>query len=107
MTALVPRTDIIGLCVAAGYTEVGVRCAGLNRETWTTVPAGLGEADAARGRTGHPIWPRIINLMYGKKKIMRRLLMAARKGKLSRVRELCDWRTVWVPGCAGARAPVY
>ena len=65
MTALTPRMDIIGLCVAAGFTEVGVRCSGLCRETWTTVPAGLSEADAARVRGGHPIWPRIINLKHG------------------------------------------
>jgi hypothetical protein len=90
LAALVPRMDIIGLCVAAGFTEVGERCAGLCRETWTALPADLSEADAARARGAHPIWPRIIDLKHGEHKETR-LSWAARKGKVSRVRELCDW----------------
>jgi hypothetical protein len=86
-----PRIDIIGLCVANRYLEVGEACAGLCRETWTTVPPGLSEADAARVRAGHPIWPHIINLKHGKYK-MTRLGSAALEGELSRARELCDWR---------------
>jgi ankyrin repeat protein len=42
-------------------------------------------------RSGHPIWPRIINLKHGKCK-RTRLSLAAGEGKLSRVRELCEWR---------------
>jgi hypothetical protein len=117
VTALTPRIDIIGLCVAAGFTEVGVRCAGLCRETWTTVPAGLSEANAARVRTGHPIWSRIINAKHGTFKETR-LCWAARTGKLSRVRELCEWRAgiekadtvgrtpLWVASSIGNRAGV-
>ena len=84
------RAWIIGLCVAAGFTEVGERCAGLCRETWTALPADLSEADVARARGAHPIWPRIIDLKHGEHKETR-LSWAARKGKVSRVRELCDW----------------
>jgi hypothetical protein len=106
VTALTPRMDIIGLCVAAGFTEVGVRCAGLCRETWTTVPAGLSEADAARVRSGHSIWPRIINLKHGKWKETR-LGRAVHSGKLSRVRELCDWRAGIEEADEGGRTPLY
>jgi hypothetical protein len=106
VTVLTPRVDIIGLCVAAGFTEVGERCAGLCRETWTTVPAGLSEADAARVRGGHPIWPRIINLKHGEHKETR-LSWAAREGKLSRVRELCEWRAVVEEADKYGRTPLY
>jgi hypothetical protein len=106
VTALTPRMDIIGLCVAAGFTEVGERCAGLCRETWTTVPAGLSEADAARVRGGHPIWPRIINARHGEYKETR-LSWAAREGKLSRVRELCDWRAGVEEADKDGRTPLF
>jgi ankyrin repeat protein len=66
---------------------------GLCRETWTCVPPGLSaaEADRVRVRTGHPIWSRIISMRHGESKETR-LSWAARKCKLARVRELCEWR---------------
>ena len=67
------------------------RATGLCRETWRCVPPGLSAADADRVRAGHPIWPRIINMRHGEWKETR-LSWAARKGKLERVRELCEWR---------------
>jgi ankyrin repeat protein len=70
---------------------VGEACAGLCRETWARAPsAGLSEADAARVRAGHPIWPRIINARHGKNGETR-LMWAARTGRVARVRELCAW----------------
>ena len=66
-----------------------MRCAGLSRETWTAVPAGLSAADADRVRADHPIWPRIINLRHGMWKETR-LGWAARSRKLVRLRELCE-----------------
>ena len=83
-------TDIIGYVALNGYAREAAACAGLNRETWTCVPAGLSAADAERVRVGHPLWQAIINLKHGERQ-MTRLGWAASKGKLARVRELCDW----------------
>ena len=66
------------------------RATGLCRDTWTCVPPGLSAADADRVRAGHPIWRAIINLKYHYWKETR-LSWAAHRGKLARVRELCEW----------------
>ena len=83
-------TDVIGYVALCGYTREADACAGLNRETWRCVPAGLGAADAARVRAGHPLWRAIIDLPHGESKDTR-LVLAAMKGKVARVRELLDW----------------
>ena len=103
--ARVPRTDIIGLVVAAGYLDVGVRCAALCRETWRVVPRGLSAADAARVRRDHPIWSRIINLRHGEFKETR-LMWAIARGNLPRVRELCEWRAR-TDVCCGTFSPLH
>ena len=74
----------------SGYAREADACAGLNRETWTRVPPGLSAADAARVRAGHPLWQAIIDLPHGPNRETR-LVWAASRGKLARVRELCDW----------------
>ena len=84
-------TDVIGFVAQNGYAREANACAGLCRETWRCIPAGLSAADADRVRRDHPLWQAIINLRHGKWKETR-LSWAAREGKLSRVRELCDWR---------------
>jgi hypothetical protein len=84
-------TDIIGFVAQNGYAREADACAGLCRETWRCIPAGLSAADADRVRRDHPLWQAIINLRHGYMKETR-LLWAARKGHLARVRELCDWR---------------
>ena len=84
-------TDIIGFVALNGYAREASRCAGLNRETWRCIPAGLSAADADRVRRDHPLWQAIIDLRYGWSK-MTRLVWAALNGHLARVRELCDWR---------------
>jgi hypothetical protein len=86
-------TDIIGFVALNGYACEADACAGLNRETWRCIPAGLSAADADRVRRDHPLWQAIINLKqtkgYWKET---RLCWAARCGNLALVRELCDWR---------------
>jgi hypothetical protein len=84
-------TDVIGFVALNGYAREASRCAGLNRETWRCIPAGLSAADADRVRRDHPLWQAIINLKHGALK-QTRLCLAARSGHLARVRELCDWR---------------
>jgi hypothetical protein len=84
-------TDVIGFVAQNGYAREASRCAGLNRETWRCIPAGLSAADADRVRRDHPLWQAIINLKQGALK-QTRLVWAARCGNLARVRELCDWR---------------
>jgi hypothetical protein len=84
-------TDVIGFVAQNGYAREANACAGLCRETWRCIPAGLSAADTDRVRRDHPLWQAIINLRHGKWKETR-LIWAARKGMLSRVRELCDWR---------------
>jgi hypothetical protein len=84
-------TDVIGFVAQNGYAREADACAGLNRETWRCIPAGLSAADADRVRRDHPLWQAIIDLKHGKWKETR-LMLAARKGDLARVRELCDWR---------------
>ena len=84
-------TDVIGFVALNGYAREASRCAGLNRETWRCIPAGLSAADADRVRRDHPLWQAIINLKHGAFK-QTRLFLAARCGHLARVRELCDWR---------------
>jgi hypothetical protein len=84
-------TDVIGFVALNGYAREANTCAGLNRETWRCIPAGLSAADADRVRRDHPLWQAIINLKHGAFK-QTRLCWAARCGHLARVRELCDWR---------------
>jgi hypothetical protein len=84
-------TDVIGFVALNGYSREASRCAGLNRETWRCIPAGLSAADADRVRRDHPLWQAIIDLKHGAFK-RTRLGSAARSGRLARVRELCDWR---------------
>jgi len=85
-------TDVIGFVAQNGYAREANACAGLNRETWRCIPAGL-SADADRVRRDHPLWQAIIDLKptMGLWKDTR-LGSAARHGHLARVRELCDWR---------------
>jgi hypothetical protein len=84
-------TDVIGFVALNGYAREANACAGLCRETWRCIPAGLSAADADRVRRDHPLWQAIINLEFGED-METRLMLAARKGDLARVRELCDWR---------------
>ena len=84
-------TDIIGFVAQNGYAREASRCAGLCRETWRCIPAGLSAADADRVRRDHPLWQAIIDLKHGEYKETR-LGSVARSGHLARVRELCDWR---------------
>jgi hypothetical protein len=84
-------TDIIGFVALNGYAREADACAGLCRETWRCIPAGLSAADADRVRHYHPLWQAIIDLKHGVNK-KTRLIQAAYKGDLARVRELCDWR---------------
>ena len=87
-------TDIIGLVARNGYAREASRCAGLNRETWRCVPAGLSPADAARVRAGHPLWRAIIDLTYNCPMLstkMTRLGLAAYLGNCALVRDLLDW----------------
>ena len=83
-------TDVIGFVALNGYAREANACAGLNRETWRCIPAGLSASDADRVRRDHPLWQAIIDLKYGKLKNAR-LGLAAEIGHLARVRELCDW----------------
>jgi hypothetical protein len=48
-------TDIIGFVALNGYAREADACAGLNRETWRCIPAGLSAADADRVRRDHPL----------------------------------------------------
>jgi hypothetical protein len=84
-------TDVIGFVALNGYAREADACAGLCRETWRCIPAGLSEADADRVRRDHPLWQAIIDLEHGQHK-WTRLMQAADVGDLARVRELCDWR---------------
>ena len=84
-------TDVIGFVALNGYAREASRCAGLCRETWRCIPAGLSAADADRVCRDHPLWQAIIDLKHGALK-QTRLSRAARSGHLARVRELCDWR---------------
>jgi hypothetical protein len=84
-------TDVIGFVALNGYAREASRCAGLCRETWRCIPAGLSAADADRVRRDHPLWQAIINHKHGALK-RTRLRWAAQCGHLARVRELCDWR---------------
>ena len=86
-------TDVIGFVALNGYAHEASRCAGLNRETWRCIPAGLSASDADRVRRDHPLWQAIIDLKHGGGAWKTtRLGWAAYYGHLARVRELCDWR---------------
>ena len=110
-------TDVIGFVALNGYAREAARCAGLCRETWRCIPAGLSAADADRVRRDHPLWQAIIDLRHGKWKETR-LSTAARNGPLALVRELCDWRAdveaadqegrtpLWDASCKGRAAVV-
>jgi hypothetical protein len=84
-------TDVIGFVAQNGYAREANACAGLNRETWRCIPAGLSAADADRVRRDHPLWQAIIDLKHGRFEETR-LCRAARKGQFLVVRGLCDWR---------------
>ena len=84
-------TDIIGFVAQNGYAREANACAGLCRETWRCIPAGLSVSDADRVRRDHPLWQAIVDLGHGGHK-KTRLSLAASYGDLARVRELCDWR---------------
>ena len=84
-------TDVIGFVALNGYAREANACAGLNRETWRCIPAGLSASDADRVRRDHPLWQAIIDLKHGASK-RTRLWRASHNGHLARVRELCDWR---------------
>ena len=84
-------TDVIGFVAMNGYAREANACAGLNRETWRCIPAGLSASDADRVRRDHPLWQAIIDLKHGAWK-WSRLGWAAYYGHMARVRELCDWR---------------
>ena len=84
-------TDIIGFVALNGYAREANACAGLNRETWRCIPAGLSASDADRVRRDHPLWQAIIDLKHSEHKETR-LGWAAIIGHLACVRELCDWR---------------
>jgi hypothetical protein len=99
-------TDVIGFVAQNGYAREANACAGLCRETWRCIPARLSAADADRVRRDHPLWQAIINLRHGKWKETR-LSWAAREGKLSRVRELCDWRAGVDEADKDGRTPLY
>ena len=49
-------TDVIGFVALNGYAREADACAGLCRETWRCIPAGLSAADADRVRRDHPLW---------------------------------------------------
>ena len=99
-------TDVIGFVALNGYAREADACAGLCRETWRCIPAGLSAADADRVRRDHPLWQAIIDLKHGKYS-MTRLGRAAYKGKLSRVRELCDWRADIEAADKDGRTPLF
>jgi hypothetical protein len=84
-------TDVIGFVAQNGYAREASRCAGLCRETWTFVPAGLSAADADRVRRDSLFWHAIIDLKHGKHSDWTRLMIACRNGDFDRVRELCQW----------------
>ena len=99
-------TDVIGFVALNGYAREADACAGLNRETWRCIPAGLSAADADRVRRDHPLWQAIINLKHGEYEETR-LCAAAFKGRLSCVRELCDWRADIEAADKDGRTPLY
>jgi hypothetical protein len=98
-------TDVIGFVALNGYAREADACAGLNRETWRCIPAGLSAADADRVRRDHPLWQAIIDLKHGGWK-QTRLALAARHGSLARVRELFDWRADVEAGDIGGVRPL-
>ena len=81
--------ELVAACLTPRELQ---RLAATCHETWFVVPPGLSAADAARVRVGHSIWPRIVNRTHRDWSKETRLHWAARQGRLSRVRELCDWR---------------
>ena len=99
-------TDVIGFVALNGYACEAGACAGLCHETWRCIPAGLSAADADRVRRDHPLWQAIIDLKHGEY-CMTRLSWAAYKGKLPRVRELCDWRADQEAADKDGRSPLY
>jgi ankyrin repeat protein len=99
-------TDVIGLVAQNGYAREADACAGLCRETWRCIPAGLTAADADRVRRDHPLWQAIINLGNGELN-RTRLCMAARFGSLACARELCDWRADVEAADEDGRTPLH
>jgi hypothetical protein len=83
--------DVIGFVALNGYAREANACAGLCRETWRCIPAGLSAADADRVRRGSLFWHAIIDLKHGKHSDWTRLMIACRNGDFDRVRELCQW----------------
>ena len=100
-------TDVIGFVALNGYAREANACAGLNRETWRCIPAGLSAADADRVRRDHPLWQAIIDLGHGSLRKVPRLALAAQHGSLARVRELCDWHADIEAANWLGRTPLY
>jgi len=62
MARYMPRTDIVDVCLLAGFTEVAPAVAYLCRETFRTLPDGcVRSADAARVRAGHSVWRLLVD----------------------------------------------
>jgi len=84
-------TDVLGLVAANGYAREANACAGVCRETWRCIPAGLDAASAARCRRYElALWPRIVNLPHGKSALTR-LHFAAAQNARARVEDLVQW----------------
>jgi len=99
-------TDVLWILAKNGYAQEADECAGLNRETWTYLPPEMSEEDKDRVRKTNMFWQSIINLEHGKWKVTR-LARAASEGKLSRVRELCDWSAGIEKADKDGRTPLY
>ena len=101
-------TDVIGFVALNGYAREANACAGLNRETWRCIPAGLSAADADRVRRDHPLWQAIIDLKHKHSWLTAtRLGWAAYNGHLALVRELCDWRADIEAANKDGRTPLW
>ena len=99
-------TDVLWIVAKNGYAREANACAGLNRETWTYLPPEMSDEDKDRVRKTNMFWQAIINLKHGFFK-KTRLSWAAGKGKLARVRELCDWRAGIEEADKDGRTPLY
>jgi len=85
-------THVNGLVALNGYAREADACAGLSRETWRCIPAGLSAADADSVRRDHQLWQAIINLQHAKWPKMTRLMLAVEHGAYASVEDLVAWR---------------
>ena len=99
-------TDVIGFVALNGYAREANACAGLNRETWRCIPAGLSAADAGRVRRDHQLWQAIIDLPHGKKK-QTRLGITARTGRATCVHELLRWHADTAADASSGGTPLW